>query len=187
MAGFEAFSEEREFRFRKALASDIPALKALIESSVTGLQAGDYSPEQIAAALGTVFGVDSQLIADGSFFAVETASGEIIGCGGWSNRKTLFGGDQATGRQHHLLDPLVDSAKIRAFFVHPDWARRGIATLLLEACESAARAAGFRRFELGATVTGEPFYRARGYAVDERIDVPLSNGTSLQVIRMSKA
>ncbi|MGA2134333.1 MAG: GNAT family N-acetyltransferase [Bryobacteraceae bacterium] len=174
------------FQIRQALVSDIPALRALIELSVTRLHAADYSAAQIAGSLGTIFGVDTRLIADGTYYVVETAAAEIVGCGGWSRRKTLFGSDQAPAREDDLLDPLVDSARIRAFFVHPDWARQGIGTQLLEASESAARAAGFRSFELGATLTGERLYRARGYTPFEQIEVPLSNGASQPVIRMWK-
>ena len=150
------------------------------------LQAGDYSPLQIEGALATVFGVDTQLIADGTYFVVETG-GVMAGCGGWSRRKTLYGGDRAPGRENNLLDPSRDRAKIRAFFVHPDWARKGIGSRILEACEDAAVAAGFSGFEMGATVTGERLYRERGYRATERIEVPLANGESLPVIRMFKA
>lgn len=175
------------FRIRTAAAEDIPALHALIESSVRGLQAGDYTPEQMDGALGTVFGVDTQLIADGTYFVVETETGQMAGCGGWSKRKTLFGSDQVAVREPELLDPATDAAKIRAFFVHPTWARRGVGTLLLEQCEQAARAAGFRQFEMGATITGEKMYRVRGYEPVERLEVPLVNGAKLPIIRMRKA
>jgi GNAT superfamily N-acetyltransferase len=111
---------------------------------------------------------------------------KIVGCGGWSKRKTLFGSDHGSGREDTLLDPLRDNAKIRAFFVHPEWARRGIGSQILDACETAASEAGFHGFELGATITGERLYRARGYQPIERIEVPLTNGASLPVIRMSK-
>jgi GNAT superfamily N-acetyltransferase len=173
------------FHLRAALSSDIPALRALIERSVRELQAADYSPGQIAGALGTVLGVDTQLIEDGTYFVVE-AGAQIVGCGGWSNRKTLFGSDHATSRESGFLDPAVDAAKIRAFFVHPAWARQGIGSLILDTCERAAAVAGFRRFELGATLTGERLYRVRGYAPLDRIEVPLPNGESLPVIRMAK-
>jgi len=152
---------------------------------VRGLQAGDYTPGQMEGALGTVFGVDRQLIADGTYFVVE-AGGAIVGCGGWSRRATLFGSDLHAGREDSLLDPQRDAARIRAFFVHPDWARRGIGSQILEACETAATEHGFRRFELGATLTGERLYRVRGYRTGERIEVPLQNGESLPVIRMTK-
>jgi GNAT superfamily N-acetyltransferase len=176
-------------QIRIATALDIPTLEALIDLSVRTLQAGDYSLLQIDGALGTVFGVDSQLISDGTYFVAEAAlEGEekIVGCGGWSKRKTLFGSDSGPGREDALLDPLRDAAKIRAFFVHPDWARRGIGSRILDACEIAAMAAGFQSFEMGATLTGERLYEARGYTVIERIEVPLANGAALPVIRMSK-
>ncbi len=174
------------FRIRPATAADIPRLHALIAHSVRTLQAPDYSPAQIEGALGTVFGVDSQLIADGTYFVVETAAGQLAGCGGWSKRKTLFGSDQKAGREDSLLDPTADNAKIRAFFVHPDFARQGLGSLILTTCEGAAQAAGFQGFELGATLTGEYLYKARGYRAVERIEVPLGNGASLPIVRMTK-
>jgi GNAT superfamily N-acetyltransferase len=198
---------------RTATAADIPELREVIEASVRGLQARDYTPRQIELALRTVYGVDTRLIADGTYFAVEieqdgswpargsgdagrerkpaadfsaNRSGVIVGCGGWSKRKTLFGGDQWSGRQDDLLDPTQDAAKIRAFFVHPDWARRRIGTMILEACEAAAKAAGFKRLEMGATLSGVPFYAAKGYAALENVDVPLSDGQFLPIVRMAK-
>ena len=128
---------------RKAIPADVPILRELIDASVRGLQAGDYTPTQIESALATVFGVDSQLIADGTYFVADAQQHEsvtIAGCGGWSKRKTLYGSDHWTGREDELLDPRVDAAKIRAFFVHPSWARRGVGTLILKACEDAAAA-----------------------------------------------
>jgi len=131
-------------QYRVAEAGDIPVLHALIEQSVRGLQAGDYSPEQMDGALGT-------------------------------------------DRDESLLDPKTDAAKIRAFFVHPEWALRGIGSRILELCEEAARAEGFTRFEMGATLTGVPLYRRWGYAELERIELPLANGASLPIVRMTKA
>ena len=170
---------------RQAVPADIPALRPLIDASVRGLQASDYTPAQIEGALQTVYGVDSQLIADGTYFVVE-ADTVIVGCGGWSKRKTLFGGDRWTGLEDSLLNPEQDAAKIRAFFVHPDWVRRGIGSMILEACEKAASAAGFTRLEMGATLTGVPLYRARGYVALENLTTPLRNGESLMVVRMEK-
>jgi GNAT superfamily N-acetyltransferase len=171
---------------RLAAAADIPRLRGLIEASVRGLQAGDYSPRQIERALEVVFGVDTQLIDDGTYFAAE-AEANIVGCGGWSKRKTLYGGDRWTARDDETpLDPARDAAKIRAFFILPAWARRGIGSLILEACESAAIAAGFKRFEMGATLTGVPLYLARGYTEIESLSVPLGNGESLPIVRMEK-
>src|SRR5262249_32616426 len=166
-------------QIRNATAVDIPQLRTLIEVSVRVLQADDYSPEQIEGALGTVFGLDSQLIADDTYFVVETEDRLIVGCGGWSKRKTLFGADGVVDREDNLLDPLHENARIRAFFVHPDWARRGVGSMILRACEDAAAAAGFRGFELGATITGERLYRVRGYLPIERIEAPLPNGATL--------
>lgn len=179
---------------RQALMRDTSALRQVIGASVRGLQAGDYTPRQIELALKSVHGVDTQLIADGTYFAAEaTLDGapgptrvQIIGCGGWSKRRTLFGGDQWSARQDDLLDPSRDAAKIRAFFVHPDWARRGIGTMILDACEAAAKAAGFKRLEMGATLSGVPFYRAKGYVEIENVDVPLGEGEVLPIVRMAK-
>jgi GNAT superfamily N-acetyltransferase len=176
---------------RNAEMADIARLRGIIEASVRGLQAGDYSPAQIEGALASVYGVDSQLIADGTYFAAEivdaiSAEKTMVACGGWSKRKTLYGGDQYAGREDSLLDPTRDAAKIRAFFVHPDWARRGIGSLILEACENAARDGGFTRLEMGATLSGVAFYRAKGYVEIENQSVPLSNGESLPIVRMSK-
>ena len=173
------------FTLRPAVAADIPALRELIDASVRGLQATDYTPAQIEGALQTVYGVDSQLIADGTYFVVQAGS-VIVGCGGWSKHKTLFGGDRWTGREDALLDPQQDAAKIRAFFVHPDWVRRGIGSMILAACEKAAGAVGFTRFEMGATLSGVPLYRARGYVATENLTVLLGNGESLAVVRMEK-
>jgi GNAT superfamily N-acetyltransferase len=176
-------------QIRLATPPDIPALELLIDVSVRVLQAKDYSAAQIDGALGTVFGVDSQLISDETYFVVEPVCDggrKIVACGGWSRRKTLFGGDRGSGREDTLLDPLRDAAKIRAFFVHPDWSRRGIGSMILDACETAAAAAGFSGFEMGATLTGERLYEARGYRAIERIDVPLPNGAALPIVRMSK-
>lgn len=170
---------------RQAVPADVPALRGLIDASVRYLQAGDYTPSQLESALETVYGVDSQLIADGTYYAAES-KGTLVGCGGWSKRKTLYGGDLWTGREDDLLDPRRDAAKIRAFFVDPAWARRGVGTLILEACESAAKAAGFTRLEMGATLTGVPFYRVKGYIELEHLAVPLANGESLAIVRMAK-
>lgn len=180
------------FSIRLAVPADTPVLRDLISASVRGLQAGDYTPSQLEGALASVYGVDSQLIADGTYFAVEAADPEggaspaIVGCGGWSKRKTLYGGDVWKGREDSLLDPAKDAAKIRAFFVHPAWARRGIGTIVLDACEAAAQAAGFRRLEMGATLTGIPFYKEKGYVEMETLAVPLSNGEALPIVRMGK-
>ncbi|MFZ0213650.1 MAG: GNAT family N-acetyltransferase [Candidatus Acidiferrales bacterium] len=179
-----------DIHIRWAVIADIPALTALIDASVRGLQARDYTPAQIEGALKTVYGVDTQLIADGTYFVVEERRADLpaalAGCGGWSKRKTLYGADHCAGREDSLLDPLRDAAKIRAFFVHPDWARRGIGTMILNECEAAAKAAGFARLEMGATLTGVPFYRSKGYAELEHLSVPLPGGETLPIVRMAK-
>jgi GNAT superfamily N-acetyltransferase len=186
-------------RIRLAEISDVPLLQELIGASVRGLQAEDYSAAQLERALRMVYGVDTQLILDRTYFAAEEVAEEteslgrestraplLVGCGGWSKRKTLYGGDQFAGREDSLLDPATDAAKIRAFFVHPAWTRRGIGGLILEACEMAARAAGFQRLEMGATLTGIPFYRAKGYAEWGSADVALGDGLTLPIVRMGK-
>jgi GNAT superfamily N-acetyltransferase len=185
---------------RLAVPADIPVLRELIDASVRGLQAQDYTPAQIDGALSTVFGVDSQLISDGTYIVAEASlegmerasegtaqsAPVIVGCGGWSKRKTLYGSDHWTGREDALLDPLHDAAKIRAFFIHPDWARQGVGSLILQACEDAARAAGFTRYEMGATLTGAKLFGAKGYVAVRPISIPLVNGESLPVIHMEK-
>jgi GNAT superfamily N-acetyltransferase len=169
--------------------ADVPALQSLIRASVLGLQMGDYTLEQREQALEMVFGVDTQLIEDGTYFVAEATRGgekELAGCGGWSKRKTLFGSDHYSSREDALLDPQVDAAKIRAFFVHPDWARRGIGSRILSVCEEAAVSAGFRRLEMGATLTGVPLYSARGYVEAGRREVPLREGVFLPIVHMVK-
>lgn len=175
-------------RIRLATSEDAPTLREVIEASVRGLQADFYSPAQIEGALTSVYGVDSQLIADGTYFAAvdDAVHGAIAACGGWSKRKTLFGGDQYAGRLDSLLDPVRDAAKIRAFFVRPEYARRGVGTLILDACESAAISAGFTRLEMGATLSGVAFYEAKGYRAIEAVEVPLVNGATLPILRMGK-
>jgi GNAT superfamily N-acetyltransferase len=180
-----------KFHIRQAVPADIPLIRVLIDTSVRGLQAEDYTPAQMESALKTVYGVDSQLIGDGTYFVVEVETGEsseleIVGCGGWSKRKTLYGGDHWTGRHDELLDPRHDAAKIRAFFIHPAWARRGIGSMLLDVCEEAAKTAGFTRLEMGATLTGVPFYTVKGYIASEHLEVPLADGESLPIVRMTK-
>jgi GNAT superfamily N-acetyltransferase len=191
---------EGKIQLRLAVPADIPVLRELIDASVRGLQTEDYTPAQIDGALKTVFGVDSQLIADGTYIVAEAtplrnepaenkdarAPTVIAGCGGWSKRKTLYGSDHWTGREDALLDPSRDAAKIRAFFIHPDWARRGVGSMILEACEAAAKAAGFTRYEMGATLTGAKLFGAKGYVAVRPIEIPLLNGESLPVIHMEK-
>jgi len=170
---------------RPATMDEASFLEGLIERSVRGLQANDYTQAQMGGALGTVLGLDRQLILDGTYLVAER-DGRIVGCGGWSRRRTLFGADAVHDRDDTPLVPGVDAAKIRAFFIEPDCARQGIGTAILHACEAAAAAAGFTRFEMGATLTGVPLYERWGYARLAQLSVPLANGESLPIVRMSK-
>ena len=173
-------------RIRLATAADIPALQQLIRESVNALSAEHYSAPQIASALSHVFGVDSQLIQDETYFVAEVDD-EIVGSGGWSKRKTLFGGDQAKSETTDpLLDPKTEAARIRAFYVHPRWSRRGIGSRILESCEGAARQAGFTRVELVATLPGEPLYLARGYEKADAFSIETPDGEALPAFRMTK-
>jgi GNAT superfamily N-acetyltransferase len=163
---------------RAATSRDIPALGALIEASGRELSVGFYTPEQIEAAVVHIFGVDSQLIADGTYYLIE-GSGGPVAAGGWSARRTLYGGDQMKGAEDPLLDPAVDAARIRAFFVHPRWARQGLARRLYRECARAAWMAGFRSFELIATSPGEPLYTALGFTVVDRNSADVTGGISV--------
>ncbi len=170
---------------RKATLTDIPALESLIARSARGLSTGEYRPEQVEGALRGAFGVDSQLLIDETYFVAEEA-GSIVGCGGWSFRSTLFGGDARTGRDGTLLDARTQAAKIRAFFVDPAHARRGIGTLLLERCEREAQARGFRDVELMATLPGVKLYSARGYAGSEVVRYAVGPDENIEFIPMRK-
>ncbi len=175
----------QRFSPRRATENDTPFLERLIAQSARGLGTPDYTHAQIEAALGSVWGVDTELIYDGTYFVVEV-SGEIVAGGGWSRRQTLFGGDAQPGRRSGLLDPACDAARIRAFFVHPDWARQGIGRLLLQTCEDAARAHGFQASRLVATLPGQKLYLAAGYASADPMEYPLPGGLSIMFISMHK-
>ncbi len=166
--------------------ADETTLRALIARSIRALGAADYSPAQIEGALRGAFGVDTSLIRDGTYFVAHTPGGEIVACGGWSRRRTLFGGDARSGRDDSWLAPSVDAAKIRAFFVDPDHARRGLGRALLARSESQARAAGFTRFELMATLPGSRLYEQCGYVALPAIDYPLSDGVTIRFVPMVK-
>ena len=175
-----------DLALRLAAPADAAAIAALIERSVHGLQAGDYTRAQRDAAIGQVFLVDHGLIADGSYFVVEAPDGSLAGAGGWSNRKALHGG-HVHGDTGERIDPACEPARIRAYFVDPGFARRGVASAILQACEAAARAAGFSRAALGATITGVPFYARRGYVEGGREEAPLPGGESLTIVHMSRS
>jgi len=171
------------FIHRQATETDIPALRALMAAAIDELQRGFLTPEQIAASR-LVMGLDTQLIADGTYFAV-AAGGELAGCGGWSRRNTLFGGNHTPGRDPALLDPRTDAARVRAMYTAPGFTRRGVGRLILSLCEAAAATEGFRRVELAATLSGEPLYLACGYHPIEPFSVD-AGGTPVPLIRMGK-
>lgn len=177
------------FHIRPANKDDVGALRILIELSVRQLQRNDYTPAQIEGALGHALGLDTQLIEDGTYFiATPVSKPELIaGCGGWSYRKTLFGSDHGPDRELALLDPATEPAKIRAIFVHPEWARQGLGTLILKHCEDAAQRAGFRSLEMGSTLTGVPLYTLKGYERRETVAIPLPNGEALPIVHMVKS
>ena len=170
---------------RIATRDDLAALAPLVEAAIDELQKGFLDDAQIEASH-AIMGVDTELIDDQTYFIVE-CDGQIAGCGGWSRRQSLFGSDAGrTAEQSTLLDPAHDPARIRAFFVHPQWARRGIGRLILGACEQAMAQARFTSAELVATLTGEPLYAAASYTVVQRYDIPLEGGLGLAVARMVK-
>ena len=170
---------------RKAAAADIAAIQQLIARSARGLSRDDYRPSQIEGALRGAFGVDTQLVRDGTYFVAEQ-DGVLAGCGGWSYRATLFGGDARAQRDTQCLDPATAAARIRAFFVDPAHARSGIGTTLLERCEREAREHGFSRAELMATLPGVKFYSMRGYRGAERIAYEVGEGESIEFVPMFK-
>jgi GNAT superfamily N-acetyltransferase len=177
-------SSER-LAIRLAVPDDVPEIHRLIDASVRGLSASHYSSAQIDSALRHVFGVDTQLIADETYFVAE-AGNEIAAAGGWSRRATLYGGDQLKTGADPLLDPSIDAARIRAFFVHPSWTRRGLASLIFGACLDAAQRGGFTRFELAATLPGEPLYAALGFTIVERYVARMPDGEELPLARMTR-
>ncbi len=174
------------YSLRRATLEDQPVLGELIARSIRGLGADDYSQGQIDAALNGAFGVDTALIRDGTYFVAITQSGKIVGCGGWSRRRTLFGSDARAERDDADLDPRTEAAKIRAFFVDPAHARQGIGRALLERSESEAEAAGFSRLELMATLPGVRLYERYGYVPGESLSYPLPGGFSIRFVPMSK-
>ena len=169
---------------RLATPGDIPALTALMDLAIGALQRPFLTPDQIAASR-KLMGLDSQLIADGTYFIVEQ-DGVIAGCGGWSRRATLYGGDHSPGRDAHGLDPSLDAARVRAMYTHPDFARRGVGRLILSLCEAAAKADGFARTELAGTLAGQPLYEACGYRVLEHLTDD-RGGAPVPLLRMGKA
>lgn len=173
------------FTHRLARAADIGALSAVMDAAIAQLQRGFLSREEIEASR-AVMGLDTQLVADGTYFVIES-EGRVAGCGGWSRRATLFGGDHSAGRDAALLDPARDPARVRAMYTAPAFARRGVGRLILSLCERAAAREGFARVELAATLAGEPLYRACGYAVIERFTAGTPQGVAIPLARMGKS
>ncbi len=172
-------------QLRIATSTDEPAMRELMHQAIGELLKPYLPPEGVAASF-EIMGIDTQLIADGTYFAV-TDGETIIGCGGWSRRATLFGGDHTSGRDAALLDPKRDPARVRAMYTHPAHVRRGVGRMVLAACEEAARVEGFLRVELAATLAGEPLYRACGYATIEAFTSRTSGGVEIPLLRMGKA
>lgn len=171
---------------RLAQPSDLDALRGVMALAIAELQKGFLDPAQIRASH-AVMGLDTQLIADGTYFIIER-DGDIAGCGGWSPRATLYGGDHSTDlRDPAPLNPASDAARIRAMYTHPSFARQGVGRMVMALCEAAAQGAGFARTELMATLSGEPLYRACGYAPIEHIDAPGPDGVTVPLIRMGKS
>jgi GNAT superfamily N-acetyltransferase len=179
-------SDHGNYHLRVARLQDEPALRELIARSIRALGSTDYAPEQIEAALRGAFGVDTQLIRDGTYFVVVTTPGKIVACGGWSRRRTLFGSDARAERDESWLDPRTEAARVRAFFVDPAHARRGLGRMILERSEAEAARAGFSRLELMATLPGVRLYEKCGYLAGASIVHPLSDGLSIVFVPMAK-
>lgn len=169
---------------RIATRDDLVALRALMDAAIAELQRPFLNERQVASSR-TIMGLDTQLIDDGTYFVVEI-DGELAGCGGWSRRATLYGGDQSPGRDAAVLDPAKDAARVRAMYTHPRHARKGVGRKILSVCEDAARRAGFGRVELMATMAGEPLYRACGYEPVEQV-LDDRGGAPVPLVRMTKA
>lgn len=175
----------QNFTSRLAQESDMPAMTALMNAAISTLQKDFLTGPQVAASF-EIMGLDSQLISDQTYFIILYGD-TIVGCGGWSRRMTLFGGNQTNGRDDALLDPHRDPARIRAMFTHPLWTRKGIGRLILDLCEAAARAEGFRRCQLAATLAGNPLYRAAGYTPVEHFTAQTSQNIEVPLIKMAKS
>lgn len=173
------------FTLRLALPADMDAMSPLMERAIRELQAPFLPPDAVSASF-EIMGIDTQLVEDGTYFVAE-AAGDVVGCGGWSRRKTLYGGDHTGGRDAAILDPATDAARIRAMYTHPGHTRRGIGRAILEACEGAAHSEGFSRFELMATLAGEPLYRTCGYEVIEETSATTSGGVVIPLRLMGRS
>lgn len=176
-------TDDAAFTSRLAISADIPALTVVMDAAISELQRAFLDDAQITSSR-AIMGIDTQLIDDGTYFVVE-AGGNIAGCGGWSRRATLYGGNQTPGRDSHPLDPAVDPARVRAMYTNPAYARRGVGRLILSLCESAAAAEGFTRLELMSTLSGEPLYTAYGFRPVERLE-DVTGGVPVPIVRMEK-
>jgi GNAT superfamily N-acetyltransferase len=174
-----------DFSYRLATLAELPELERLMDASIRTFLGARLDAAQVEASF-DIMGVDTQLVVDGTYFVIECGD-RIVGCGGWSRRATMFGGDHTAGRDTRLLDPAAEPARVRAMYTHPDFARRGVGRLVLSLCEAAAAREGFRSLELVATVAGEPLYLACGYVLGERINVPTSKGVTIPLARMTKS
>lgn len=174
-----------DFAYRLAVRADVAAIRPLMDASISSLLAPYLPPEGVEASF-DIMGLDTQLIDDGTYYVV-TQGDVVVGCGGWSRRSTLFGGDHSAGRDAALLDPATEPARVRAMYTHPDWTRRGIGRMILDICEGRAAAEGFSTCELAATLAGEPLYVACGYQEVERFTADTSTGVSVPLIRMRKS
>ena len=170
---------------RIARPEDAPALDLVMNAAIAELQKGFLSPEQVESSR-MIMGLDRQLLADGTYFVIQAEDGRIAGCGGWSRRATLYGGDHTPGRDAALLDPATDAARVRAMYTHPDFVRRGVGRMILQLCEQAAKAEGFARLELMATLAGRALYSQCGYEDIEAIE-DARGGAPVPMVRMGKA
>ncbi|MBL4800901.1 MAG: GNAT family N-acetyltransferase [Emcibacter sp.] len=173
-----------EFNSRLATTADMPALTILMQESISSLLQPFLKPEQVTASF-DIMGLDTKLIEDQSYYVILRGQ-TIVGCGGWSKRATLFGGNHTKGRDDALLDPKTEAARIRAMYTHPNWTRKGIGRRILALCEAAAQREGFRRFELAATLSGQPLYRAAGYEAIKFFTAQTSNNIDIPLVRMAK-
>jgi GNAT superfamily N-acetyltransferase len=172
-----------DFTSRPATEADADRLRIVMHAAISGLQRGFLTDEQIESSR-AIMGIDNQLIADGTYYVVEH-DGVIAGCGGWSRRATLYGGDSTPGRDPHLLDPAVDAARVRAMYTDPAFARQGVGRLILTLCERAAAAEGFTRLELMGTMSGQPLYTAYGFVPVEEVEDD-RGGVPVPLVRMEK-
>ncbi|KAF2748973.1 acyl-CoA N-acyltransferase [Sporormia fimetaria CBS 119925] len=189
IASARAQEATHNFGFRPATPSDIPALESMIATSLRGLALGHYTQAELDGSIGYLFGPDTLLIHDQTYYILHPADSPstICACGGWSFRKTLYGADRAPGRMPEARDPKTERASIRAIFTHPDWARKGLGTMMMRYCEQKAKDGGFDRWEMGSTLSGVALYEKCGYVKSGKLDqVALPNGEIIRIVHMIK-